>query len=119
MVNPPDRNRILQAISDNESEALLFAALREVLGSGSGPAQDGINTRIAQEALALAARQFLDLMVARGLQRLGAAEDVTGLDERSKKGTPAGAHAGARPLVHNPSTGIQRHRASLLQGRPE
>jgi hypothetical protein len=84
-VNSPDKNHIPQAISDDESEALLFAALREVLGSGSGPAQDGINTRIAQEALALAARQFLDLMVARGLQCLGAAEDATGLDERSKR----------------------------------
>lgn len=71
--------------SDDQSEALLFDALCEVLGSGTSAARAEIDIRSINNALARAGREFLDLMVAHGLQRLGAAEDATGLNERAKR----------------------------------
>ena len=69
---------------DDRSEALLFAVLREVLGTVTGIVQTGMDIHSIHNALAHAGKEFLDYMVAFGLTRLGAAEDATGLDERAK-----------------------------------
>ena len=69
----------------NQSEDLLFAALREVLGSGSRTGRVGFDIDIVHDVLERSGREFLDLMVARGLANLGVPEDVTGMQERVKQ----------------------------------
>lgn len=72
-------------ISDDQSENLLFAALRAVLGSGTRAEQVEFDAAAIRNVLECAGKEFLDLMVARGLQSLGAAGDAIDLDARTKQ----------------------------------
>lgn len=72
-------------ITSDQSEDLLFAALREVLGSGSGAERADLDADSVHEVLERAAGEFLDLMVARGLENLGATKVATGSRERQKQ----------------------------------
>jgi hypothetical protein len=75
----------LKSISDDQMESLLFAALREVLGLDSSAGRAGIDVESLHGVLEHAATQFLDLMVAYGLQGLGFDEDATALEERKQQ----------------------------------
>ncbi len=71
--------------SEDQTEELLFAALREVLGSPSRIEGLALSADSIQDALARAGKEFLDLMAARGLQRLGASETETSLETRMER----------------------------------
>jgi hypothetical protein len=73
---------------DDRSETLLFAALREVLGTGSGVPQSNVDIQSAncvRNVLALSGKEFIDLMVSRGLRLLGGADSETDLEKRAKR----------------------------------
>jgi hypothetical protein len=72
-------------ISADQKERLLFAALRNVLGVDSGSECIGIDADGIHEVLDHAAKQFLDFMVACGLQGLGTDEDMIALEERKQQ----------------------------------
>jgi hypothetical protein len=74
--------------ADDKNETLLYAALREVLGTGAGflPADiDLQSTDCIRNVLAHSGKEFIDLMVSRGLRLLGAADCETDLEARAKR----------------------------------
>lgn len=73
---------------DEQSETLLFAALREVLGTGSGfvlPDSGPSRVDRLQSVLAHSGKEFIDCMAARGIRQLGATDQETGLENRKKR----------------------------------
>jgi hypothetical protein len=73
------------SIEDDQIEAFVFEALRAVLGTGEIAASANFAIPEIDAALARAGKEFLDLMVACGFQRLGVPKESTGLDERTPK----------------------------------
>ena len=73
--------------ADSRSENLLFAALRQVLGTGAGPAFRDIGPYTSDclgDVLMRSGKEFIDSMAAQGFQLLGATEAEIGLEERTK-----------------------------------
>jgi hypothetical protein len=69
----------------NPGEELLFAALRAMLGTGAGTNGGSLQDSCIKTALAMAALEQLDALVARGLLALGAPEGTLDLAERSAR----------------------------------
>ncbi|MBN1570664.1 MAG: nucleotidyltransferase family protein [Acidobacteria bacterium] len=73
---------------DVYSENLLFAALREVLGTGAGIKLTDILPHGANDfrgILAHSGKEYIDSMVARGFQLMGATDAETDLEKRTKR----------------------------------
>jgi hypothetical protein len=83
--DPLPLNTESKPTSEDQSEDLLFAALCEVLGSASGAERAVPDAESSRDVLARAGKEFLDLMVARGLQCLGAPEAATDLKTRGER----------------------------------
>jgi hypothetical protein len=68
--------------SSMRHEDLLFAALREVLGTNCGHPTPPLEPPDVEETLSLAAREQLDAIVARGLALMGTPEELLALGQR-------------------------------------
>jgi hypothetical protein len=75
----------LPSVAEDRIEALVFEALRAVLGADEVAASADMAIAEINAALARAGKEFLDLMVASGLQRLGVPKESIDLDERTTK----------------------------------
>jgi hypothetical protein len=71
--------------SEDQAEALLFAALREALGSVSDSRGGDMDAATISDTLTRAGKEFLDLMVASGLQSLGVPDSMIDLEERKSR----------------------------------